>query len=143
MFGNRLCKRIKEDIAGVKQAESRPDLRGKSSEHEVSVHTALSVINAVDKARYEVLPIYIDVNGQWVQGPWIEREITHVNELRFTLKDYQAPNVFTLNNTVDVVFPVIHGPNGEDGTLKDFLSSSMYRMSAPVYLVHQLEWTKS
>ncbi|ERI09924.1 D-alanine--D-alanine ligase [Aneurinibacillus aneurinilyticus] len=94
---------------------------GKSSEHEVSVHTALSVINAVDKARYEVLPIYIDVNGQWVQGPWIEREITHVNELRFTLKDYQAPNVFTLNNTVDVVFPVIHGPNGEDGTLQGFL----------------------
>lgn len=94
---------------------------GKSSEHEVSVHTALSVINAVDKARYEVLPIYIDVNGQWVQGPWIEHEIMHVDELRFTLDDYEAPNVFVLNNTVDVVFPVIHGPNGEDGTLQGFL----------------------
>jgi D-alanine-D-alanine ligase len=94
---------------------------GKSSEHEVSIHTALSVINAVDKARYEVLPIYIDVNGGWIQGAWVEQEIKHVDELRFTMDTHKAPDVFALKETVDVVFPVIHGPNGEDGTLQGFL----------------------
>lgn len=94
---------------------------GKSSEHEVSIHTALSVINAVDKARYDVLPIYVDVTGGWIQGAWVEKEITHVNELRFSLDKQQAPDIFALKQTVDVIFPVIHGPNGEDGTLQGFL----------------------
>jgi D-alanine-D-alanine ligase len=94
---------------------------GKSSEHEVSIHTALSVITAVDKARYDVLPIYVDVNGQWIQGEWIGENPAHVDELRFSLDSHQAPDVFTLKNVVDVVFPVIHGPNGEDGTLQGFL----------------------
>lgn len=94
---------------------------GKSSEHEVSIHTALSVINAVDKTHYDVLPIYVNVTGQWVQGPWIEKELAHVDELRFSLDSHQAPDVFALKNMVDVIFPVIHGPNGEDGTLQGFL----------------------
>ncbi|MFT9848649.1 D-alanine--D-alanine ligase [Aneurinibacillus sp. REN35] len=94
---------------------------GKSSEHEVSIHTALSVINAVDKARYEVLPIYIDVDGRWLTGAWVEQEITHVDALRFTPATHAAPDVFTLKDMVEVVFPVIHGPNGEDGTLQGFL----------------------
>ncbi|WP_047151415.1 D-alanine--D-alanine ligase [Aneurinibacillus tyrosinisolvens] len=94
---------------------------GKSSEHEVSIHTALSIIKAVDKARYDVLPIYIQVTGQWVEGSWVKEEPQHVDELRLSPEVYAAPDVFALKEKLDVIFPVIHGPNGEDGTLQGFL----------------------
>lgn len=94
---------------------------GKSSEHEVSIHTAHSIIQAVDKERYEVLPIYVDVTGKWVQGPWVTDVPEKAEELRYTRDQHQAPDVFTLAEQVDVIFPVIHGPNGEDGTLQGML----------------------
>lgn len=94
---------------------------GKSSEHEVSIHTALSIIQAVDKERYDVLPIYVDVNGKWVRGPWVADVPQKAEDLRYTLDQYEAPNVFALSEELDVMFPVIHGPNGEDGTLQGML----------------------
>ncbi|WP_027415821.1 D-alanine--D-alanine ligase [Aneurinibacillus terranovensis] len=92
---------------------------GKSSEHEVSVHTALSIIRAVDRARYEVLPIYIHVDGRWAEGPWVEEIPEHVDQLRY--EPDNTPEILLLKNKLDVVFPVIHGPNGEDGTLQGLL----------------------
>jgi D-alanine-D-alanine ligase len=92
---------------------------GKSSEHEVSVHTAHSIIKAVDKDKYDILPIYIKVDGSWVQGPWVEAAPDEVNALRYeTDKPF---NLFGLKEQLDVIFPVIHGPNGEDGTLQGLL----------------------
>ncbi|WCK53474.1 D-alanine--D-alanine ligase [Aneurinibacillus sp. Ricciae_BoGa-3] len=92
---------------------------GKSSEHEVSVHTAHSIIKAVDKGKYDILPIYIRVDGSWAQGPWVETAPDDVNALRYeTNKPF---NLLGLKEQLDVIFPVIHGPNGEDGTLQGLL----------------------
>lgn len=67
---------------------------GKSAEHEVSMQSAENVIKALDKKKYQVTPIYIPKNGKFN---------------------------FSLINKVDVVFPVLHGPFGEDGSMQGLL----------------------
>ncbi|GMB09922.1 D-alanine-D-alanine ligase [Thermolongibacillus altinsuensis] len=100
---------------------------GKSPEHKVSLQTALSVINAVDKEKFTVIPIYITTEGQWVRGAAITGEVQDVKQLE--LKQ-GAPALSTLalrptnaedEQTVDVIFPLLHGPNGEDGTVQGLL----------------------
>lgn len=69
---------------------------GKSAEHEVSIVSARNIINALDKNKYKVIPIHIKRTENWL----LDRK--------------------TLNK-VDFIFPVIHGPFGEDGTLQGLL----------------------
>ncbi len=111
---------------------------GQSSEHEVSRVSAQSVIENIDKQKYEVETIGITKNGQWLKydgpvekigsGEWeaiaqkklleskpseseTESEITTVNSARQVIAgNTKAP--------IDVVFPVLHGCNGEDGTIQ-------------------------
>ncbi|MDF2841466.1 MAG: D-alanine--D-alanine ligase [Clostridia bacterium] len=102
---------------------------GKSGEHEVSLMSATNVINAMDKTKYNIHTIGITKQGKWMlyQGPveklqdgsWEEeaskldnREL--VDLLLSPMLDEQP------NNKVDVIFPVLHGPNGEDGTIQGF-----------------------
>ena len=66
---------------------------GKSAEHDVSLQTALSVINALDFEKFEVLPVYITLEGKWIQGAKLSQAFTDVKEL-----------VFEANGTNDV-FP--------------------------------------
>lgn len=94
---------------------------GKSSEHEVSIHTALSVMNAVNKEQYEVIPIYINIEGQWVQGPLVHEMVESIEQLRLGAGVNPTPNILGLKEEFDMIFPVIHGPNGEDGTLQGIL----------------------
>ncbi|GAB7386314.1 D-alanine--D-alanine ligase [Bacillaceae bacterium] len=95
---------------------------GKSSEHEVSLRTALSIVKAVDHGKYELLPIYIRLDGTWVKGRPVRDVPSSVNELRLTAETGEIePSLFSLRREVDVVFPVVHGPNGEDGTLQGLL----------------------
>ncbi|HJV44615.1 MAG TPA: D-alanine--D-alanine ligase [Bacillota bacterium] len=94
---------------------------GKSSEHEVSLSTAMAIMNAVDKTRYQVIPYYIGLDGTWVQGQVVEDVIESVEQIRLQGHFDNQPNVLLLRNQVDIVFPVIHGPNGEDGTLQGLL----------------------
>lgn len=94
---------------------------GKSSEHEVSIHTALSVMNAVNKEQYEVIPIYINMEGQWIQGPLVNEMMESIEELRLEAGVNPTPNILGLKEEFDMIFPVIHGPNGEDGTLQGLL----------------------
>lgn len=74
---------------------------GRSGEHEISLRSAESVIAAMDPARYEVERIFIDKNGHWVP--------------RAISPDPGA------NAGIDVVFPVLHGTFGEDGTIQGLL----------------------
>jgi D-alanine-D-alanine ligase len=69
---------------------------GQSGEHEVSLMSSASVMEELDDARYEITPVFIDKNGCW-QVPFE------------SLRNY------------DVVFPVLHGPMGEDGTVQGLL----------------------
>ncbi|NMB02858.1 MAG: D-alanine--D-alanine ligase [Firmicutes bacterium] len=74
---------------------------GRSGEHEVSLVSARSVMDALDKEKYEVIPIKIGKDGKWQQ---------HI---------IQADP--TIDSGFDVIFPVLHGPYGEDGTIQGLL----------------------
>ncbi len=100
---------------------------GRSGEHEVSLMSAASVINAVDKKKYEVICIGITKEGEWLlfegepedieNGCWEKqaREMLKGDSQKFGL-DIMGP--FGLKARADIVFPVLHGPYGEDGTIQ-------------------------
>lgn len=102
---------------------------GKSAEHKVSLQTALAVIKALDASKYDIHPIYINEEGQWIKGPQLEGPVDTVDQLAFHADDrsVQATGVNSLVPQVsdeggfDVVFPLLHGPNGEDGTVQGLL----------------------
>jgi len=109
---------------------------GKSAEHEVSLQSAKNVINAIDRDKYEIILVGIDHDGRW-----------HLNEqTQFLLEDddpahirlkagsgklalvpgeesRQVVNVadFKSIGPIDIVFPLLHGPFGEDGTIQGML----------------------
>ncbi|MEE1107298.1 D-alanine--D-alanine ligase [Macrococcoides canis] len=95
---------------------------GKSAEHEVSLLTAQSVINAMDKDKYAIDTIYITNDGEWLKGPAITDSIEDSERLRLThaerLSISEMLNVSTTGKAYDAVFPLLHGPNGEDGTIQ-------------------------
>lgn len=98
---------------------------GKSAEHEVSLTTATTVINAVDKAKYNIFPVYITKQGTWrscgqLRGDACQLQFDGESEdIAQSLGDILLRYFSTTEKTV--VFPVIHGPNGEDGTLQGLL----------------------
>lgn len=91
---------------------------GKSPEHKVSLQTARSVINAVNKEKFTVVPIYITTDGEWLRGEAIEGEVQDVKQLAF---QHGLPALASIANGIDVIFPLLHGPNGEDGTVQGML----------------------
>jgi D-alanine-D-alanine ligase len=115
---------------------------GRSSEHAVSCVTAAGVLGAIDKDKYEVIPIGIAKTGQWV----LASADTAQWSLAATSLPEVAPSPQTVTlaeiggehqlivaspnevpqelGTVDVVFPLLHGPFGEDGTIQGLLELS-------------------
>src|SRR5689334_15497053 len=113
---------------------------GRSGEHEVSVRSARSVIDSIDKTKYEVVPIAITKEGNWL-GPAAagqllpeatQRKISANTRGNLTndvaiLGDPSRTGLMRLDGTdqtmekLDVVFPVLHGTYGEDGTLQGLL----------------------
>ncbi|MFI9582503.1 D-alanine--D-alanine ligase family protein [Streptomyces sp. NPDC052236] len=119
---------------------------GRSSEHGISVVTAGAVLRAIDRTKYDVLPIGITTDGRWA--------LTADEPERMAIADRSTPNVDQLTESaeggvvlsvdpgsrevtysepgsvpkalgeVDVVFPMLHGPYGEDGTLQGLLELS-------------------
>lgn len=86
---------------------------GKSAEHEISILSAQNVVDALDRTQFECTLIGIDSLGGWhaVQTP---------NELQRVVPQAAYPDLSLLAG-VDVVFPVLHGPMGEDGTMQGLL----------------------
>ncbi|MCC9307021.1 D-alanine--D-alanine ligase [Kitasatospora sp. RB6PN24] len=119
---------------------------GRSSEHGVSVVTAASVLRAIDRSRYEVLPIGITQDGRWaltsdepdrmaIEGgrmPDVERVAESLEgQLALPASPVSREVVWTEPGAVpktlgevDVVLPLLHGPWGEDGTLQGLLELS-------------------
>ncbi|MED1955049.1 D-alanine--D-alanine ligase [Brevibacillus centrosporus] len=112
---------------------------GKSSEHEVSLRTAMSIMQAVDANKYEVTPIYVQLDGSWVKGEVIAGQLPEgIDALRLTpgrpdeinnqeisgqqlVPSSKPASLFSIGQQIDVIFPVVHGPNGEDGTMQGML----------------------
>ena len=93
---------------------------GRSSEHEISVESARSVIGALDPDRYDVKTIEIHRDGRWELGPGDARELGRpvAETLPVPTGD---PSSRRLLGQVDVVLPILHGPFGEDGTVQGLL----------------------
>ncbi|WP_159722416.1 D-alanine--D-alanine ligase [Enterococcus sp. CSURQ0835] len=105
---------------------------GKSPEHDVAILSAFSVISAVYFDYYQVQLVYITKEGQWVKGPLLTEKPASDETLRLTwaesgeqTADYTgqliAPGDIKEDNAI--VFPVLHGPNGEDGKIQGFLET--------------------
>ncbi|WHY86646.1 D-alanine--D-alanine ligase [Neobacillus novalis] len=102
---------------------------GKSAEHKVSLQTALAVIRALDLEKFEIHPIYINVEGHWIKGPELSGPVENVKALEFSTDNQLsplslAPALFhgeKQEAPLDVIFPLLHGPNGEDGTVQGLL----------------------
>jgi D-alanine-D-alanine ligase len=105
---------------------------GRSGEHEVSLISARGIMNAIDQDRCEVVPIGITKEGRWVVGadPWqalsTGEGIADLATVAAPLEPGAHPTVATSAcgfrlQDLDVVFPVLHGPYGEDGTVQGFL----------------------
>ncbi|SHE86665.1 D-alanine--D-alanine ligase [Alkalibacter saccharofermentans] len=96
---------------------------GKSKEHDVSLMSASNVIEAMDKEKYDLTTIGIDKEGNWYIYEGIKEKIkdgSWILDEENLIKDF---SVFhdDLIDEIDVFFPVLHGPNGEDGTVQGLL----------------------
>jgi D-alanine-D-alanine ligase len=91
---------------------------GRSSEHEISLESARSVVAALDPSRYETVVVEVDRGGRWeLASGGAELPRSSVETLPVVA---DSPPAATLGQ-VDVVFPVLHGPFGEDGTVQGLL----------------------
>jgi D-alanine-D-alanine ligase len=101
---------------------------GRSGEHEVSLASAASVIRGLDPDKYEAVPIGITKDGHWLMGAGAQKmlpEVLRVGQRVVLSSDPTAPALVPLDGSggqrVDVVFPVLHGTFGEDGTVQGLL----------------------
>lgn len=111
---------------------------GRSGEHEVSIVSATSVMNALDPTKYEVIPVGITKAGRWIAGEqsvqllksgiegtpfyaMLPADPTEQRLLPATTNSASARELEQLREKFDVVFPVLHGPYGEDGTIQGLL----------------------
>ena len=94
---------------------------GISIEHDVSVVSGTSVIENLDKAKYEIYPIYISKDGRWYE---YKKEITEIKTLE--IEEVPEPieeinDVIGYLKKLEVIFPVLHGLGGEDGSIQGLL----------------------
>ncbi|MDT8274061.1 MAG: D-alanine--D-alanine ligase family protein, partial [Desulfomonilia bacterium] len=102
---------------------------GVSTEHEVSIVSATSVVRNIDRSRFEPILVAIDKKGRWFLGPGafrllagdeagdVQRVVLSTDPERRGFLHLDSGKV----TEVDVVFPVLHGPRGEDGTIQGLL----------------------
>ena len=110
---------------------------GESVEHEVSIISAVQAMYKMDSNKYEIIPIYITKKREWYTGEMLKDMETFqdMDLLKRYAKNvvlYEKDGVFVLQNkkgfkgivnTLDIVFPIVHGTNVEDGTLQGYLQS--------------------
>lgn len=107
---------------------------GISPEHEVSLRSAESVLNNIDKSKYTIFPVGITREGDWIlfggddysmlpKGTWKN----HPNNRRAAISPVRGQGLLSfegdcvVRQRIDVVFPVLHGENGEDGAMQGLL----------------------
>ena len=88
---------------------------GMSTEHSVSIVSGTSIAKKIDISKYEVFPIYIDKGGTWYEAEDISKQYEVGDEIENIKK---IDNVIDYLKRLDVLFPVLHGLYGEDGTVQ-------------------------
>ena len=100
---------------------------GRSGEHEVSLLSAASILKAIDRKKYEVVPIGISKQGRWLMDGAAQRllggeTVQEADEaLELSASAELAQPAGTLARGLDVIFPVLHGTFGEDGTIQGMM----------------------
>jgi D-alanine-D-alanine ligase len=115
---------------------------GRSGEHEISIRSAKAVIESIDTEKYEIVPLAITPDGGWLppdvalkllpesaaarvaEGPLTGHEgpVAVIGDTRYKgVTAFAAPAAEAFTTPVDVVFPVLHGTFGEDGTIQGLL----------------------
>ncbi|MBF4160418.1 D-alanine--D-alanine ligase family protein [Nocardioides acrostichi] len=96
---------------------------GRSGEHSISAATAAGVMKAIDREAYDVLPIGISREGEWVlaSGDGSQWQLGGASLPEITTESGTAIESLAEAGPVDVVFPLLHGPYGEDGTIQGLL----------------------
>ena len=113
---------------------------GKSTEHEISIISAIQAIGHINRDKYDIIPVYITKNNDFYVGEFIDKieEYTHIPQLLAKstqvvwIKEGDKVSLFRYpmkkfgNNVisqVDIAFPIVHGTNVEDGTLQGYLAT--------------------
>jgi D-alanine-D-alanine ligase len=96
---------------------------GKSGEHEISLRSARSILKAIDRRKYDVVELGITQQGRWLQGTAAQALLgassdAPASTIESTLTIAAAAAEPGAGTGVDVVFPVLHGTFGEDGTIQ-------------------------
>jgi D-alanine-D-alanine ligase len=96
---------------------------GRSSEHDISLASARSVLETLDPARYEVVGVAIGRDGRWALDAVSDTElpVSDTGSPAETLPVPAEAGTLAALGTVDVVLPILHGPFGEDGTVQGLL----------------------
>ena len=95
---------------------------GRSSEHEISLASARSVLAALDPARYDVVSVAIGRDGRWSLAPGTQTLVSDTGTRPAETLPVPAEGVtLAALGAVDVVLPILHGPFGEDGTVQGLL----------------------
>jgi D-alanine-D-alanine ligase len=100
---------------------------GRSGEHEVSLRSGASILKAIDRRKYEIVPLGITREGRWLPPAAAEHLLLgHTPEapsptLQLSAGADLAQDAGPLLQTLDIIFPVLHGTFGEDGTIQGLL----------------------
>ncbi len=109
---------------------------GESVEHEISVISAIQAMKALDEEKYEIVPIYISKDREWYTGDLLKdidlyKDFDNLKKYAKNVVLYNKEGSFVLQskkgfkkivNEIDLVLPVMHGTNGEDGSIQGFLN---------------------
>lgn len=109
---------------------------GQSAEHDISILSAHNIAQMISYDTYSVRPVMITREGEWIAGEILTQSPSYEGQLQLIASDHAewgqqegAPSYGIRINPGDiysdnaVVFPVLHGPNGEDGTIQGFLET--------------------
>ncbi len=103
---------------------------GRSVEHGVSINSARNIAEYIDKNKFEPVLIGISTSGTWYITSSVSKDIESGEKINLQLNP-KSPGFVTANGTIysaDVVFPVLHGTDGEDGSIQGLLQA----MSLPM-----------
>jgi len=113
------------DTGGVKKKKLRIGILfgGRSGEHAVSLRSGASILNAIDRRKYDIVPLGITQEGRWL-GPSAAEGLLSAGgsgTLALEAGAELATDSSALTAAVDLIFPVLHGTFGEDGTIQGLL----------------------
>ena len=132
---------------------------GRSTEHEISVISALQAINAFNKEKYEIIPIYITKQGRWFSGDAL-LEVKNYRDMAalqnmcaevYMIPEYGDYNLYRKKRALfgnniwaklDVVIPVLHGSNAKTVYSRAYSNPSVYPMPVATHSPRPTAWTR-